>query len=105
MKTAIALGVLGGLALGLAQHSQRGPVSSGDAACGAAFGQDKPKPQVPPPSPPTPPNPPAPAALVIAPFFGNEKCPIDARPTLRDKSVDYDGQRIYGCSDACVEAI
>src|SRR5262249_40371369 len=98
MKTAIALGVIGGLALGVAHHSN----CALHGARAARRARQHPRPRGPPPPPPAPPNP---AATVVAPFYGNEKCPIDGRATLRDKSVEAEGQRIYACSDVCVEAI
>ena len=100
MKSAIGLGVVGGLLLAVATQGNRAPAT--------ASGQEKPG--APPPG--TPPavapktNPVGPAVptvlTVIVPFFGNEKCPSTGKAVSHEQSLEVEGQRVYFCCKNCL---
>jgi hypothetical protein len=98
MKSAVMLGVVGGLALALAVQAAAGarPLAPQDAP---------PRQETPPKQDAPAPKPAAPKASVLVPFFGNEKCPIDGRPIEIERFLEVDGQRVYACSAACLETM
>lgn len=88
MKSPVLFGAIGGFVLGLAtleptraapRHTQETPKQENPAT-----------------------KPPQAKASVLVPFFGNEKCPLDAQPIDRELWIEADGQRVYACSAACV---
>lgn len=100
MKSLVMLGAVSGFALGLAtldpaRTARRQP-------------QAAPARQETPPAPkqedPAAKPPPAKASLLV-PFFGNEKCPVDAKPVDRELWLDVEGQRIYACTAACLTTL
>ena len=40
-----------------------------------------------------------------APFFGNEKCPVDGNVVHLERYLSFDGQRIYACSQRCLDSL
>ena len=55
--------------------------------------------------PPAKPAPSKPAESVLVPFFGNAKCPIDDKEVLRDHWIEVEGQRVYACSNTCLDTL
>ena len=68
----------------------------------SAFAQAGGKPQDPPK-----PAAGAPAAKekVVVIFLGNDKCPNSGKAVNQEKFAEVDGQRVYVCSDACIDAV
>jgi hypothetical protein len=88
MKSAVLVGAIGGVALAVVTHdpTQALPLSRQAA-------------------PPRSDAPAAPKTTLLAPYFGNAKCPVDGNVVDRALFVPVDGQRVHACCAGCKESL